>query len=129
MKNKLTVLALSIFGVSFVPFFASAGVTTTVTCGTSGDIQYIICRINQILGTIIPLLITLAVVVFIWGIISYVLAKEEEAKKEGRNKIIYGLIGLVVIVGLWGLVSIISSTFGIQNTTVSLPCAPGVPGC
>ena len=36
-----------------------------------------------------------------------------EELREGRNTIIYGIIGLFVIVALWGLVLLVKSELGI----------------
>jgi uncharacterized membrane protein len=99
---------------------------------TGTDLSFVLCKLAQLLNTIIPILITLGVVYFIWGVVSYVIAKEEEAKKAGRDKMIYGLIGIVVIVSIWGLVSILKNTFNLQNSsqgTIQVPCVPGTPGC
>ena len=73
---------------------------------------------------VIPILMIIATIVFIWGIISYVLAAgSDERKKEAKNLIIWGLIGLFVMVAMWGLVSVIGSTFSIGETPI-----PGGPG-
>jgi uncharacterized membrane protein HdeD (DUF308 family) len=63
----------------------------------AADAFSILTKVNQILATIIPILITLAVVYFIWGVIQYTVSTDEEAKKGARSKIIQGLIGLFVI--------------------------------
>ena len=39
-----------------------------------------------------------------------------EAKKAGKNRMIYGIIGLAVIVAMWGLVNILLDTFNIDTT-------------
>jgi hypothetical protein len=75
----------------------------------------ILQQIKNILNFIIPILVILGVIYFIWGVISYVMGKSEEAKSEGRNRMIYGIIGLFVIVSIWGLVGVLGSTFNINN--------------
>ena len=128
MKKKL----ISLLGLAFVfsPVLALAqGLGTSgssSTCSTNvQNIGDVICRIGSILNSIIPVLIVLGVVYFVWGVVSYVMASEEEAKKKGRDRMIYGIIGLVVIVGMWGLVSIVTNTFGLSNVTnVTLPTVP-----
>lgn len=74
----------------------------------------IICPIQDILNAIVPVLVALGVVYFVWGVVTYVIADGEEAKKAGRDRMIFGIIGFAVIIGLWGLVSIITNTFAID---------------
>ena len=108
----------------------TAGGVTGGTVTNSGTIETIICRIDSILNTIVPVLIVLGVVYFIWGVISYVIGSDEEAKKAGRDRIIFGIIGLAVIIGVWGLVAILNRTFNSSVTgAVSIPCIAGTPGC
>jgi hypothetical protein len=85
-----------------------------------------ISKIAVWINLIIPIVIGLATLIFIWGVVQYVIAKEEEAKTEGRDKMIYGLIGLAVIVSVWGLVAVLKNSFGISNTaSIQVPCIPG----
>lgn len=116
MKNKILALGL---GFSLAPSLVFAA-----------DVFSILTKINQILGDIIPILITLAVVYFIWGVIQYTLSTDEEKKKKARSMIIQGLIGLFVIIAFWGIIRIISNTFGVGATQLQqneIPCIPG-PG-
>ncbi len=83
-------------------------------------ISYMICRAQEILNSIIPALMTLGLLYFIWGVVIYMIAGGEEAKTKGRDQIIYGLIGLAVIVGVWGLVNIVTRTFGLSSASPTL---------
>ena len=86
------------------------------------NIQEFICKLNDILTAIIPFLIALGIVYFVWGVISYVIGNDEEAKKKGRDRMIYGIIGLVVIIAVWGIVRWVTSTFDVDNTgTITIP--------
>ena len=96
----------------------------------AADAFSIITVINKILATVIPVLITLAVVYFIWGVIQYTIGTDEEAKKKARSKIIQGLIGLFVIVAFWGIIRLVTNTFGVgpeQLNSNAIPCIQG-PG-
>jgi hypothetical protein len=117
------------FGLTLVwllPVFAFAQITGGPTAFT------VLSRIQQILNLVIPILITLGVIYFIWGVIKYVTAKDEDAQKEARSTMIYGIIGLFVIVSIWGLVDLLGRTFGLQSGGQgpgALPCIPGTIGC
>lgn len=81
-------------------------------------ITFVTCTISSV---IIPLLVSLAIMVFIYGVITYIIsADDEEKRKVGRSYILYGIIGIFVIVSVWGLVNILSNTFGISNTVPQL---------
>ncbi len=126
MKKKLIVLSGFVLGLA--PVVALAQITTSGSSSANCDLSTllgILCRIGQILNAIVPVLIALAVVFFIWGVIGYLISGDEEAKKKGRDRMIYGIIGLAVIVGMWGLVNILARTFGLSNTgNITLPTIP-----
>lgn len=94
----------------------------------SGDLGFILERLIGYLNYIVPALITVAVVFFIWGVITFISSSEEEGKKKGRSRIINGLIGLFVIVAFWGLIAVVKNSFGIGNTTGGgiVPCVPTI---
>jgi len=94
---------------------------------TGANAWTILGAIGNLLGFVIPILITLAVVYFIWGVIQYTVSTDEEAKKGARAKIIQGLIGLFVIIAFWGILSLITNTFGVgpeQLNPNDIPCIP-----
>ncbi len=117
MKNFKKLLLFIVFSISTFPFFSFAQTTTiTNACSaTVNNIGDVICKFKEILNKIIPLLLVLGVLYFVWGVVQYVIKDDEEAKKKGKNRIIYGIIGLVVIVGMWGLVNIVVKTFGLES--------------
>lgn len=91
---------------------------------------YVLERLQQILDRVMPVLIGIAVIWFIWGVISYVISGDEEKKKDARGHIIQGLIGLFIILSFWGIVGLINNTFGVGPTQLrarDIPCVPG-PG-
>ncbi|MBI5045840.1 MAG: hypothetical protein HZC14_02460 [Candidatus Niyogibacteria bacterium] len=98
-----------------------------MTCSgtTIASFKDFLCQIINILNSAIPVLLTLATVVFLWGVIQFIYnADNEKKRKDGRAFIIYGLIGLFVIVSMWGLVGVLLSTFSITDTTI--PSGPAI---
>ena len=126
-------MVVSGFVMGLAPVVAFAQIVTggtNASCSRPipGSLEFILCKIGQLLNSIIPILIALGVVYFVWGVITYVIASDEEAKKTGRDRIIYGIIGLAVIVGVWGLVNVVKNTFfnvG-NNANIQLPTVPVV---
>jgi len=84
-------------------------------CGAFTGLGGVMCKIQELFSFVIPVLIALGVVYFVWGVVQYVIYDEEEAKKKGRDTMIYGIIGLTVVIGLWGLVYIVVDTFNIEQ--------------
>ena len=137
MKKKLIVLSGFVMGLAPVVALAQVGAVgsssgsclydSTVTGAGGGTL---LGRIGQILNSVVPVLIALGVVYFVWGVVTYVISSDEEAKQAGRDRIIFGIIGLAVIIGLWGLVGLLRNTFDLTNkTNVTLPTVPVViPG-
>lgn len=68
----------------------------------------------QIINPIILLLAATAFVVFLWGGFEFVMHAGEEAKrKEGKDAILWGIVGLVIIFGAYGIINLALGTFSI----------------
>lgn len=112
MKKKLLKLGSFVSLAAFFPFLVFADCTSTSTTGLCG----VVSAIGGLFSVVIPVLIALGVVYFIWGVVMYVIADGEEAKKAGKDRMIFGIIGLAVIVCLWGVVNILLTTFGLDKS-------------
>ncbi len=79
-------------------------------------VSTIICNIAAVLNQLIGLLFIVATLVFLWGVVQYVIAGEDEKKVgAGRKYITYGLIGLFVMLAMLGLVfAIFRTVFGVS---------------
>lgn len=84
-----------------------------------GDLfSYATCIISV---SVIPLIFALALAVFVWGVVQYVIYPQDEGKKEkGRQFMLWGIIALAVMVSVWGLVAILRNTFDINDTIPQL---------
>jgi len=108
MKKALFIATGSLLA---LPFVAFAQVNNLTDAGT-----VFINIINQIL---VPVLFALAFIVFIWGAFTtFILgAQSEETKENGKNLMLWGLIGFFVMVSVWGLVNILTGTIQFGNKT------------
>jgi hypothetical protein len=105
--KKITYI-LSLATLSLVAFPALAAVTTFKQ--VVNDIL-----IGGILRPLVPLLIGLAVVLFIYGVLVLVFSEGGEKKEEGKQYMIWGIVGIFVMVSVWGLVNILKSTFNLSE--------------
>lgn len=91
--------------------------------------------VNDILGYVIPILITLGVVYLIWGVIKYITADDADEQTKARSMMINAAIGLFFILAIWGIIGLISNTFGIgvggtlQGNQIPGICDPYDPNC
>lgn len=73
---------------------------------------------NTFLNALIGLFITLAIVVFFWGLIKYLSAVGDE-KHKGLMIMFYGILTIFVMVALWGLVGFFAKTLNINPGTAA----------
>lgn len=100
MNKTLLKIAIS-FGAA-LPLLAFAATT----------IEGVIQTVDDILASIIPILMVVATVVFLWGIVMYITAAGDEKKAAtAKTYITSGIIGLFFMVAIWGIVNAIVSTF------------------
>lgn len=82
---------------------------------STSNIGEILTYLSCLLSKIMPILVTVAALAFVWGIIKFYLnPNNEEKKKEGKGFMVWGLVALFVIVCVWGLVGLIANTFGVE---------------
>ena len=79
--------------------------------------------INVINGILVPVLMAIAFITFLWGIYKYFIqgASNESEKGEGRQFAMWGIIGFVIILSVWGLVNLVISTIGLPNNATPTP--------
>ena len=66
---------------------------------------------EHIVNPIILLLLSLAFLVFIWGVFRYVAKGDDAAKrKEGGLAIIFGIIGMFIMFSAFGIMNLIGET-------------------
>ena len=127
MKKVISVV--SSVGVFLFPVIAFAALT--VTSGSafvgSGIETFVKNLVGFINSTLVPLVFAIAFLVFLWGIFkTFILGGADETKRsEGRQLMLYAIIGFLLMVSLWGIVNLVGSSLGLNNTlTGTLPKSP-----
>lgn len=101
---------------AFVLLALPSGIVLAQTASAQ-PIVNLVNTFGNIVRSLVPILISLAVVWFIYNVIRYVIAHDEDKKSEAKQQMIWGIIGLAVIVSMWGLVAFLQNTFGINAQT------------
>lgn len=88
---------------------------------SNSTLQSLIYEIIGVMRSLVPLLIGAAIVVFLYGVLVFIIkasAGDAAGRKDGINFMIFGIIGIAVMVSVWGLVAFVTNTFG---TTGAVP--------
>ncbi len=111
---------------SFITFFAASllpvvsfAQATTPPPAPQPAFSSLFTSLTSLIGIInnlvIPLIIGIAIVAFMYGLIKYVTSgADETARTEARNTIVTGIIVIVVMVSVYGLVRFVLNTFGLD---------------
>lgn len=113
---------ISLLGVTFMlPAFAFAQTIDSVQSLAA----FVVNFINNIA---VPLVFALAFIVFIWGVFQTFImgATNDDAKKKGRQLMLWGLVGFFLMVSVWGLVRILTGTFNLNNSQPLFPQAQNI---
>ena len=112
--NKKTLTQITASALLTAPLFAYAADVTSILIATS-----------DVLNRVIPILMVVATIVFLWGVIRYITAQGDEDKlAEGKRFIVFGLIGLFIMVAIWGVVRALVNQFALQGQG-NIPKGPG----
>ncbi|MFW6210180.1 MAG: hypothetical protein ACOC4E_01675 [Patescibacteria group bacterium] len=89
-----------------------------------------VATVNEvILYPLIALLVGVAFLIFVWGVVEYVVsADNEQGRQQGVKHITWGIIGLVIMISAFAILSLAAATFGLND---QLRCAdnPDDGGC
>lgn len=115
---------------NFSPKIAGALAFAAVTIPTiAGAVTFLdtLNLVNTVLNAVIPMLITLALIYFFWGLIQYI-GNGDEKKDAARDVMIYGILSLFVMVSIWGIIRLLQSTFKVTSTDPIIPKAIQLQG-
>lgn len=75
----------------------------------------ILGTIRSLIAALVPIVIALAVLYFLWGLLKYVTSKDSSEQGEARTIMVMGVIVLFVMISVWGLVQLLAETFNIDS--------------
>ena len=111
MQRIIGISGVSV-AVTLLPFIAAA------QSNLNGTLNFFLALFNGA----VALLITLAILVFFWGLIRY-LTSVGESKADGLQIMFYGVITIFVMVSIWGIIGLLRNTFGVTSNQSITPDA------
>ena len=110
MKKALALTSVTLAALA-LPLVSLAAINNISDVGS-----FIINIINNVL---VPVLFAIAFIVFIYGAFKTFIigANSEDVKEEGKNLMLWGLIGFFVMVSVWGLVNILTGSVTFNNNS------------
>ncbi len=113
--------------ISHAAFPALAALVLVPVLADAAGILDTINVVNRVLRAIVPMLITVALIVFIWGLIKYLMdVGNEEKRKQGIQLMLWGVVAIFVMSSVWGLVRLLQNTFSVQQNEAIVPRAPDI---
>lgn len=104
-KQITAVMSLSIAAV-IVPFFVSA----------DSKLNTILNNIQDTLGIIIKIFVTLALVVFIWGVVRFIAAAGNPQQiRQAKGIMLYGIIAIAILAMMTGIIAFLQTYFGVSG--------------
>ena len=80
--------------------------------------------------TLIPILLAVAFLLFIWGLVQFFLVAGDdnsEAKAKGKSLMLWGIFAFVIIVSIWGIVELIANGLNLGNKeSITPPRGPTI---
>lgn len=100
----------------------AASVVALPLVASAQTIQGVLNTFGAIINILVVLAIGVAIIVFFWGLITY-LVKAGEEKSKGLQLMLYGIVAIFVMVSIWGLVRLLVNTFlpGVSNNPLPAP--------
>ena len=87
-------------------------ITPFVVFAQADNIDQLISTLTDMIVSIIPVVLVLAILFFFWGLAKFILHADDETKRaEGKQIMIWGIIALFVIITIGGITALLQSTF------------------
>jgi ABC-type transport system involved in cytochrome c biogenesis permease component len=78
-----------------------------------------VASITNIGGLLMPLLFSIALAWFIWGVADFIRSADNpEQRKKGKQRMLWSILALTAMVGYLGLASVFTNTFFGSNANV-----------
>ncbi len=85
--------------------------TLVLAAGAPQNFQQLITRAIELISMMVPLLVSLAVLFFLYGVARFIYYADNDTERaKGKQHMIWGIVALFVMVSVWPLVNILKET-------------------
>lgn len=98
-------------------------------CPNPNGLINLICQSVDIVNLLIGVTASLALLVFMWGIVKYIASAGGDGKVAAKNTMVMGVVALFVLFSVFGLVRFLQSSFGLtgDSGTITPPAVKQFP--
>ena len=106
-----------LLGYAFLPLVANAQALTQI-----------LTQFRNLINTVIGLLFSVAVLIFLWGVVQFIAkAGDEAGRTKAKGIMTWGIIGLAVMAAAWGITAIFIGYFGVPSAGPGIVPTPKFP--
>jgi uncharacterized RDD family membrane protein YckC len=76
--------------------------------------------VDYVIDPAVKVVFTLGLFMFLWGFVEFLWKlKDGQVSEDGKNHMVYGLVGMMIMVSVYGIISLVMNTFGIDPDTAT----------
>ena len=80
-----------------------------------GPASEIVQRFDQFIITpAIAIVFTAGFFLFIWGLVQFIWSLDEGSHEDGKQHMIWGIVGMLIMVSVYGIIQLLDSTFNLD---------------
>ncbi len=112
MKLRLQVTGYRLRTLGSLFVFCSLLLLPAIALAAPTDFKSLVKIFTDLLGLAVPVVASLAVLFFFWGIAKYIFsAGSEDQKKEAKNVMTWGLVAIFVMTSFYGILKLFGGGF------------------
>lgn len=76
--------------------------------------------VDYVIDPAVKVVFTLGLFFFLWGLVEFLWnLKDGQVSENGKNHMVYGMVGMLIMVSVYGIIALIMNTFGIDPGTAT----------
>ena len=91
--------------------------STKIAYAATTNVDAFVKKVDDlIINPIIYVMFALAILIFLYGVLEFIMNQASEEKKTtGRNHMIWGIVGITIMLGVWTILNFVLNTLGVKG--------------